>query len=187
VDVPRTLLVTNDYRPAWRDPAHAEALVRLLPPTGSRSCVRARGRDAFDDAAPYRVPPARTLPVAPPRRGAPPHEAVRSFGPRWSCSARSTARLLGPSLRRPGPLYSRRRTGSNTGSRSRPGPRARPARHVAGGAGAGDVQRVHRAVVRTAVPDDVPVSVMYPARISRRSARLPYADLTELHASPTAR
>ena len=188
MDVPRTLLVTNDYPPRVGGIQRTlEALVRCLPPDRvAVLCPNAEGGDAFDAGrAVRRGPPARTLPLAGPRRaGAASTRRFGRSGPRWSCSARSTrSRLLGPSLAETGTPYLAAAHGFEYWLSIAPGTHALVRRATSRAARVPVMCSAFIArVVRTAVPDDVPVSVMYPgADLEAFRPDLPYEDLTELH------
>ncbi len=187
MDVPRTLLVTNDYPPRVGGIQRTlEALVRCLPPDRvAVLCPNAEGGDAFDEAAPYAVDrqPERFLwPVPDVRRRL--HEAVRSFGAEVVLfGAVYPLALLGPSLAETGTPYLAAAHGFEYWLSISPGTHALVRRATSRAARvpvmcSGFIARV----VRTAVPDDVPVSVMYPgADLEAFRPDLPYEDLTELH------
>ena len=187
MDVPRTLLVTNDYPPRVGGIQRTlEALVRCLPPDRvAVLCPNAEGGDAFDEAAPYAVDrqPERFLwPVPDVRRRL--HEAVRSFGAEVVLfGAVYPLALLGPSLAETGTPYLAAAHGFEYWLSIAPGTHALVRRATSRAARvpvmcSGFIARV----VRTAVPDDVPVSVMYPgADLEAFRPDLPYEDLTELH------
>ena len=187
MDVPRTLLVTNDYPPRVGGIQRTlEALVRCLPPDRvAVLCPNAEGGGAFDEAAPYAVDrqPERFLwPVPDVRRRL--HEAVRSFGAEVVLfGAVYPLALLGPSLAETGTPYLAAAHGFEYWLSIAPGTHALVRRATSRAARvpvmcSGFIARV----VRTAVPDDVPVSVMYPgADLEAFRPDLPYEDLTELH------
>ena len=149
MDVPRTLLVTNDYPPRVGGIQRTlEALVRCFPADRvAVLCPDAEGAAAFDEAAPYEVfrQPERFLwPVPDVRRRV--HEAVRSFGAEVVLfGAVYPLALLGPVAgggRHPVPRGGAR---LRVLALDRAGhPRAGAAGDVPGVSGAGDVQQVHR-------------------------------------------
>jgi phosphatidylinositol alpha-1,6-mannosyltransferase len=187
VDVPRTLLVTNDYPPRVGGIQRTlEALVNELP--GDRVavfCPDTDGAEAFDTAAPYRVlrQPERFL-WPTPEVGRRVRAAARGFAAEVVLfGATYPLALLGPGLARRGIPYL---TGAHGfeywlsiapvahGLLRRASSRAS---HVAVMCSA-FVARV----VRTAVPDEVPVSVLYPgADVERFRPDLPFEDLRERH------
>ena len=187
MDVPRTLLVTNDYPPRVGGIQRTlEALVRCFPPDRvAVLCPSAEGGDAFDDAAPYTVfrQPERFLwPV--PDVGRRLHEAVRSFGAEVVLfGAVYPLALLGPSLAETGTPYLAAAHGFEYWLSIAPGTHALVRRATSRAARVPVMCSAFIArVVRTAVPDDVPVSVMYPgADLEAFRPDLPYEDLTELH------
>ncbi len=187
MDVPRTLLVTNDYPPRVGGIQRTlEALVRCLPPDRvAVLCPNAEGGDAFDEAAPYAVDrqPERFLwPVPDVRRRL--HEAVRSFGAEVVLfGAVYPLALLGPSLAETGTPYLAAAHGFEYWLSIAPGTHALVRRATSRAARVPVMCSAFIArVVRTAVPDDVPVSVMYPgADLEAFRPDLPYEDLTELH------
>jgi phosphatidylinositol alpha-1,6-mannosyltransferase len=187
VDVPRTLLVTNDYPPRVGGIQRTlEALVRCFPPDRiAVLCPNAEGGGAFDDAAPYTVlrQPERFLwPVRDAARRL--HEAVRSFGAEVVLfGAVYPLALLGPSLAETGTPYLAAAHGFEYWLSIAPGTHALVRRATSRAARVPVMCSAFIArVVRTAVPDDVPVSVMYPgADLEAFRPDLPYEDLTELH------
>jgi phosphatidyl-myo-inositol dimannoside synthase len=187
VDVPRTLLVTNDYPPRVGGIQRTlEALVRRLPPDRvAVLCPNADGADAFDRAAPYAVyrRPERFLwPFPEVRRGL--HQAVRSFGADVVLfGAVYPLALLGPGLAETGTPYLAAAHGFEYWLSIAPGTHALVRRATARAARVPVMCSAFIArVVRTAVPDDVPVSVMYPgADLEAFRPDLPYGDLTDLH------
>jgi phosphatidyl-myo-inositol dimannoside synthase len=187
VDVPRTLLVTNDYPPRVGGIQRTlEALVRCFPPDRvAVLCPNAEGGDAFDGAAPYTVfrQPERFLwPARDVARRL--HEAVRSFGAEVVLfGAVYPLALLGPSLAETGTPYLAAAHGFEYWLSIAPGTHALVRRATSRAARVPVMCSAFIArVVRTAVPDDVPVSVMYPgADLEAFRPDLPYEDLTELH------
>jgi phosphatidyl-myo-inositol dimannoside synthase len=187
VDVPRTLLVTNDYAPRVGGIQRTlEALVRRIPPDRvAVLCPNAEGGGAFDEAAPYAVyrQPERFLwPVPDMRRRL--HEAVRSFGAEVVLfGAVYPLALLGPSLAETGTPYLAAAHGFEYWLSIAPGTHALVRRATSRAARVPVMCSAFIArVVRTAVPDEVPVSVMYPgADLEAFRPDLAYEDLTELH------
>jgi len=187
VDVPRTLLVTNDYPPQVGGIQRTlEALVRRLPPDRvAVLCPNAEGGDVFDRAAPYPVyrQPERFLwPLPEVRRRL--HQAVRSFGADVVLfGAVYPLALLGPSLAETGTPYLAAAHGFEYWLSIAPGTHALVRRATARAARVPVMCSAFIArVVRTAVPDNVPVSVMYPgADLEAFRPDLPYGDLTDLH------
>jgi phosphatidyl-myo-inositol dimannoside synthase len=187
VDVPRTLLVTNDYPPQVGGIQRTlEALVRRLPPDRvAVLCPNAEGGNAFDRAAPYAVyrQPERFLwPLPEVRRRL--HEAIRSFGAEVVLfGAVYPLALLGPGLAETGTPYLAAAHGFEYWLSIAPGTHALVRSATARAARVPVMCSAFIArVVRTAVPDDVPVSVMYPgADLEAFRPDLPYGDLTDLH------
>ena len=187
MDVPRTLLVTNDYPPQVGGIQRTlEALVRRLPPDRvAVLCPNAEGGDVFDRAAPYPVyrQPERFLwPLPEVRRRL--HQAVRSFGADVVLfGAVYPLALLGPSLAETGTPYLAAAHGFEYWLSIGPGTHALVRRATARAARVPVMCSAFIArVVRTAVPDNVPVSVMYPgADLEAFRPDLPYGDLTDLH------
>jgi phosphatidylinositol alpha-1,6-mannosyltransferase len=187
VEVPRTLLVTNDYPPRVGGIQRTlEALVRCFPPDRvAVLCPDAEGGGAFDEAAPYAVyrQPERFLwPV--PDVGRRVYEAVRSFEAEVVLfGAVYPLALLGPSLAQTGSPYLAAAHGFEYWLSIAPGTHALVRRATSRAARVPVMCSAFIArVVRTAVPDDVPVSVMYPgADLEAFRPDLPYEDLTELH------
>ena len=187
MDVPRTLLVTNDYPPQVGGIQRTlEALVRRLPPDRvAVLCPNAEGGDAFDRAAPYAVyrqPEIFLWPLPEVRRRL--HQAVRSFGADVVLfGAVYPLALLGPSLAETGTPYLAAAHGFEYWLSIAPGTHALVRRATSRAARVPVMCSAFIArVVRTAVPDDVPVSVMYPgADLEVFRPDLPYEDLTDLH------
>jgi phosphatidylinositol alpha-1,6-mannosyltransferase len=187
VDVPRTLLVTNDYPPRVGGIQRTlEALVRCFPADRvAVLCPEAEGAAAFDEAAPYEVfrQPERFLwPVLDVRRRV--HEAVRSFGAEVVLfGAVYPLALLGPSLAEAGTPYLAAAHGFEYWLSIAPGTHALVRRATSRASRVPVMcSRFIARVVRTAVPEGVPVSVMYPgADLKAFRPDLPSADLTELH------
>jgi phosphatidyl-myo-inositol dimannoside synthase len=187
VDVPRTLLVTNDYPPQVGGIQRTlEALVGRLPPDRvAVLCPNAEGGDAFDRAAPYdvyRQPEIFLWPLPEVRRRL--RQAVRSFGADVVLfGAVYPLALLGPSLAETGTPYLAAAHGFEYWLSIAPGTHALVRRATSRAARVPVMCSAFIArVVRTAVPDDVPVSVMYPgADLEVFRPDLPYQDLTDLH------
>jgi phosphatidyl-myo-inositol dimannoside synthase len=187
VDVPRTLLVTNDYPPRVGGIQRTlEALVRCFPADRvAVLCPDADGAAAFDEAAPYEVfrQPERFLwPVLDVRRRV--HEAVRSFGAEVVLfGAVYPLALLGPSLAEAGTPYLAAAHGFEYWLSIAPGTHALVRRATSRASRVPVMcSRFIARVVRTAVPQGVPVSVMYPgADLEVFRPDLPFSDLTELH------
>ena len=187
MDVPRTLLVTNDYPPRVGGIQRTlEALVRCFPADRvAVLCPEAEGAAAFDEAASYEVfrQPERFLwPVPDVRRRV--HEAVRSFGAEVVLfGAVYPLALLGPSLAEAGTPYLAAAHGFEYWLSIAPGTHALVRRATSRASRVPVMcSRFIARVVRTAVPEGVPVSVMYPgADLKAFRPDLPSADLTELH------
>ena len=187
MDVPRTLLVTNDYPPRVGGIQRTlEALVRCFPADRvAVLCPDAEGAAAFDEAAPYEVfrQPERFLwPVPDVRRRV--HEAVRSSGAEVVLfGAVYPLALLGPSLAEAGTPYLAAAHGFEYWLSIAPGTHALVRRATSRASRVPVMcSRFIARVVRTAVPQGVPVSVMYPgADLEAFRPDLPFADLTELH------
>ena len=187
MDVPRTLLITNDYPPRVGGIQRTlEALVRCFPADRvAVLCPEAEGAAAFDEAAPYEVfrQPERFLwPVLDVRRRV--HEAVRSFGAEVVLfGAVYPLALLGPSLAEAGTPYLAAAHGFEYWLSIAPGTHALVRRATSRASRVPVMcSRFIARVVRTAVPEGVPVSVMYPgADLEAFRPDLPSADLTELH------
>ena len=187
MDVPRTLLVTNDYPPRVGGIQRTlEALVRCFPADRvAVLCPDAEGAGAFDEAATYEVfrQPERFLwPVPDVRRRV--HEAVRSFGAEVVLfGAVYPLALLGHSLAEAGTPYLAAAHGFEYWLSIAPGTHALVRRATSRAARVPVMcSRFIARVVRTAVPQGVAVSVMYPgADLDVFRPDLPSADLTELH------
>ena len=188
MDVPKTLLVTNDYPPRVGGIQRTlEALVRRFPPDRiAVVCPAFEGAAAFDEAAPYPVfrrassflwptpPVARAVRDAIDRSGA----EVVLFGATYPLG------LLGPGLAKAGIPYLSAAHGFEYWLSIAPGShRGHAPRHVAGRARAGDVlARSSLASSGPPSPSGVPVSVMYPgADISAFRPDLPFDDLRARH------
>jgi phosphatidyl-myo-inositol dimannoside synthase len=187
VDVPRTLLITNDYAPRVGGIQRTlEALVRQLPPDRvAVLCPEHEGASAFDEAAPYRVfrQPERFL-WPTPDVGRRVRDAVSEFGAEVVLfGATYPLALLGPALARSGMPYVAAAHGFEYWLSISPGPHAllRRAASLASWVPVMCSRFVAR-VVRTAVPDRVPVSVLYPgADVEAFRPELPTADIRARH------
>lgn len=187
MDVPRTLLVTNDYPPRVGGIQRTlEALVRHLPADRvAVVCPASEDSGDFDERAPYRIfrQPERFL--WPTREvGRRVHDAVEAFGAEVVLfGATYPLALLGPGLARRGIPYVSAAHGFEYWLSVAPGPHALLRRAT------GRASRVAvmcsafiARVVRTAVPDPVPVSVLYPgADLDTFRPDLPFEDLLERH------
>jgi phosphatidylinositol alpha-1,6-mannosyltransferase len=187
VDVPRTLLVTNDYPPRVGGIQRTlEALVRRFPP--DRIAVLCPDWDdaaAFDAAAPYRVlrQPERFL-VPTPEAAARVRDAVERTGSEVVLfGATYPLGLLGPGLARRGVPYLSAAHGFEYWLSIAPGTHALVRRATRAAARVPVMCSAFIArVVRTAVPSHVPVSVMYPgADTEAFRPDLPVQDLRERH------
>ena len=167
MDVPRTLLVTNDYPPSVGGIQRTlEALVRELP--ADRVSVFCPSHDdgpVYDARVPYRVlrqPEPFLWPT--PGMGRRVHEAVRVTGAEVVLfGATYPLAMLGPRLAKAGVPYLSAAHGFEYWLSIAPGTHA-AMRHATSRADRVPVMcsAFIARVVRTAVPDDVPVSVMYP-------------------------
>ena len=187
MDVPRTLLVTNDYPPSVGGIQRTlESLVRRFPPDRvAVLCPDAHGAAGVDGSAPYRVfrQPERFL-WPTPDVGRRLQEAVRSFGADVVLfGAVYPLALLGPSLAEAGTPYLAAAHGFEYWLSISPGTHALVRRATSRAARVPVMCSAFIArVVRTAVPDGVPVSVMYPgADVEAFRPDLPYADLRQAH------
>jgi phosphatidylinositol alpha-1,6-mannosyltransferase len=187
VDVPRTLLVTNDYPPRVGGIQRTlESLVRRFPPDRvAVLCPDADGAGGVDGSAPYRVfrQPERFL-WPTPDVGRRLHAAVRSFEADVVLfGAVYPLALLGPSLAEAGTPYLAAAHGFEYWLSISPGTHALVRRATSRAARVPVMCSAFIArVVRTAVPDGVPVSVMYPgADVEAFRPDLPYADLRQAH------
>ncbi len=187
MDLPRTLLVTNDYPPSVGGIQRTlESLVRRFPPDRvAVFCPDAGGADRLDEAAPYRMfrQPERFL-WPTPDVGRRIHEAVRTFEAEVVLfGAIYPLALLGPSLAQAGTPYLAAAHGFEYWLSIAPGAHALVRRATSRASRVPVMcSRFIARVVRTAVPDAVPVSVMYPgADLEAFRPDLPYADLLESH------
>lgn len=187
MDVPRTLLVTNDYPPAVGGIQRTlEALVRQLPPDRiSVLCPDRDGAAALDDEAAYRVfrqPEGFLWPR--PDVGRRVEQAAREVGAEVVLfGAVYPLAVLGPRLASSGLPYVTAAHGFEYWLSIAPGTHA-AVRYATSKAArvavmcSGFVART----VRTAVPRRVPVSVLYPgADVEAFRPGLPTGDLRERH------
>jgi len=167
VDVPRTLLVTNDYPPRVGGIQRTlDALVRCFPPDRiAVFCPSFEGAEAYDAAVPHRVfrqPEAFVWPT--PEIGRRVSDAAAEHGAEVVLfGATYPLGLLGPRLAGSGMPYLSAAHGFEFWLSIAPGSHALMRRAT------GRASRVPvmcsafiARVVRTAVPERVPVSVMYP-------------------------
>jgi len=186
VDVPRTLLVANDYPPSVGGIQRTlEALVRRLPADRvAVLCPDSEGAEAFDAAAPYRVfrQPERFLW---PTRGVARRveEAAAEFAAEAvAFGAVYPLALLGRRLARAGLPYVALAHGFEYWLSLAPGTHALMRRATGLASRVAVCSTFIARVVRTAVPDPVPVSVMYPgADVETFHPDLPFEDLKERH------
>ena len=187
MDVPRTLLVTNDYPPRVGGIQRTlEALMKHLPAERVNVlCADWDGAEAFDATAPYRVlrQPERFL-WPTPEMTARVADAVRDtsaevvlFGATYPLG------LLGPGLARRGIPYLAAAHGFEYWLSIAPGAHALMRRATARASRVPVMCSAFIArVVRTAVPDGVPVSVLYPgADTDVFHPGLPVEDLRQRH------
>ena len=187
MDVPRTLLVTNDYAPRVGGIQRTlEALVRQLPPDRvAVLCPQHEGAAAFDEAVPYRMfrQPERFLwPTA--EIGRRLRHAVAEFGAEVVLfGATYPLALLGPGLARSGTPYVAAAHGFEYWLSISPGAHALMRRATSRASWVPVMcSRFVARVVRTAVPSHVPVSVLYPgADHDAFRPELPTADIRAEH------
>jgi phosphatidylinositol alpha-1,6-mannosyltransferase len=187
VDVPRTLLVTNDYPPRVGGIQRTlEALVSRLPTDRvAVLCPDADGAPAFDADAPYEVfrqPEGFLWPIPDVRRRL--HEAVGEFGADVVLfGATYPLAPLGPSLADAGTPYLTAAHGFEYWLSIAPGTHALMRWATSRAARVPVMCSAFIArVVRTAVPNGVPVSVMYPgADLERFRPDLAHEDLRDAH------
>ncbi len=187
MDIPRTLLVTNDFPPRVGGIQRTlHALVGELPP--DRVAVwapRCEGWEAFDAAEPYEVirephgfmwPTPMTLSRAREILAATGAEVVL-FGDAFPLAA------LGPTLAREGTPYLVAAHGFDYWLSLTPGPHLMLSRMTARASRVPVMCSAFVArVVRTAVPEDVPVSVLYPgADVDRFRPDLDPTEVLERH------
>jgi phosphatidylinositol alpha-1,6-mannosyltransferase len=187
VDVPRTLVVTNDYPPRVGGIQRTlEALVRQLPPDRvAVLCPVWEGSVPFDAEAGYRIfrqPERFVWPT--PDAGRRIRAAVAEFGAEVVLfGATYPLAVLGPAIARRGTPYLSAAHGFEYWLSIAPGAHA-ALRHATSRASRVPVMcsAFIARVVRTAVPDDVPVSVMYPgADTDAFHPDLPFEDLRARH------
>jgi phosphatidylinositol alpha-1,6-mannosyltransferase len=187
VEVPRTLLVTNDYPPRIGGIQRTlEALVRQLPPDRvAVLCPDSEGAEAFDAQTAYRVfrRPERFLWPRPEIWRAI-GEVAGGFGAEVVLfGATYPLGLLGPRLAKAGTPYLAAAHGFEYWLSIAPGTHALVRRATSRAARVPVMCSAFVArVVRTAVPRPVPVSVLYPgADIHAFHPDLPFEDLRERH------
>jgi phosphatidylinositol alpha-1,6-mannosyltransferase len=187
VDVPKTLVVTNDYPPRVGGIQRTlEALVRQLPPERvAVLCPAWPGGDGFDGEAPYRVlrQPERFLWPTPDAG-----RRVRAAVAEWGAEvvlfgATYPLAALGPAVARRGTPYLSAAHGFEYWLSIAPGAHALVRRSTARAARVPVMCSEFIArVVRTAVPDRVPVSVLYPgADADAFHPDLPVDDVRDRH------
>ena len=187
MEVPRTLVVTNDYPPRVGGIQRTlEALVRQLPPDRvAVMCPQHEGAGAFDGAAPYRVfrqPEGFLWPT--PEVGRRMRDAVFEFGAEVVLfGATYPLALLGPGLARSGTPYVAAAHGFEYWLSISPGPHALLRRATSRASWVPVMcSRFVARVVRTAVPGRVPVSVLYPgADVEAFRPDLATADIRARH------
>ena len=183
MDVPRTLLVTNDYPPRVGGIQRTlEALVRRLPPDRvAVLCPQHEGAGAFDEAAPYRLfrqPEGFLWPT--PEVAHRVRDAVFEFGAEVVLfGATYPLALTGPSLAEAGIPYVAAAHGFEYWLSIAPGTHTLMRRATSRAARVAVMCSAFIArTVRTAVPTDVPVSVLYPgADVERFRPDLETADI----------
>jgi phosphatidylinositol alpha-1,6-mannosyltransferase len=187
VDVPRTLLVTNDYPPRVGGIQRTlEALVKRFPPDRvAVVCPSFEGDADFDARAPYRVlrqPGSFLWPTSAVGRQV--AAAARSFEADVVLfGATYPLGLLGPGLAGAGTPYVSAAHGFEYWLSIAPGAHALMRRATARASRVAVMCSAFIArVVRTAVPSGVQVSVMYPgADIETFRLDLPFEDLKARH------
>jgi phosphatidylinositol alpha-1,6-mannosyltransferase len=187
VDVPMTLVVTNDYPPRVGGIQRTlEALVRELPPDRvAVVCPSWDGAERFDRSSPYRVfrQPERFL-WPTPDAGRRIRAAVAETGAEVVLfGATYPLAVLGPAIARRGTPYLSAAHGFEYWLSIAPGAHSilRRATSRAARVPVMCSEFIGR-VVRTAVPDRVPVSVMYPgADVGAFHPDLPVDDLRARH------
>jgi phosphatidylinositol alpha-1,6-mannosyltransferase len=187
VDIPRTLLVTNDYPPRIGGIQRTlHALMRELPP--GKSVIFApkwEGAEAFDAAEPYQVVrQPRTFVWPTPRIARRVDEVVRDTGAEVVLfGAIYPLAMLGPGIAKRGTHYLAAAHGFEYWLSLAPGTHGlmRFATSRASRVAVMCSASIAR-VVRTAVSDRVPVSVMYPgADVDRFHPDLPTEEVRERH------
>lgn len=187
MDVPRTLLVTNDYPPRVGGIQRTlGALAAELPADRvAVVCPASDGDGAFDAEAAYRVfrQPERFLWPTPDVAGRVAFAASEFGAEVVLFGATYPLALLGPRLARRGTPYLASAHGFEYWLSIAPGAHSLVRRATSLAARVPVMCSAFIArVVRTAVPDEVPVSVLYPgADVDRFHPDLPFEDLTEAH------
>jgi phosphatidylinositol alpha-1,6-mannosyltransferase len=187
VEVPRTLVVTNDYPPRVGGIQRTlEALVRRFPPDRvTVLCPSWDGAAAFDAAAPYAVARQEARFLWPTPRVARRIESVaRDVGAEVVVfGATYPLALAGPRLARRGIPYLSAAHGFEYWLSIAPGAHELLGRATSKAARVPVMCSAFIArVVRTAVPDPVPVSVMYPGADEEAfHPHLPVEDIRERH------
>jgi phosphatidyl-myo-inositol dimannoside synthase len=187
MDAPRTLVVTNDFPPRVGGIQRTlEALVRRFPADRiAVLCPDAEGSAGFDEAAPYRVfrQPERFL--WPTRDiGRRVRSAIGEFGAEVVLfGAIYPLALLGPGLAGSGTPFLAAAHGFEYWLSIAPGTHALVRRATSQAARVPVMCSVFIArVVRAAVPDRVPVSVLYPgADLDLFRPDLPFGDVLQRH------
>jgi phosphatidylinositol alpha-1,6-mannosyltransferase len=186
VEVPRTLLVTNDFPPRVGGIQRMlEALVRQLPAERiAVLCPHHDGAEAFDAHVPYRVfrQPERFLWPTPDVARRVVEAAARFEAQVVAFGAVYPLALLGPRLARLGLPYVAIAHGFEYWLSLAPGTHALMRRATGRASRVAACSGFIARVVRTAVPDRVPVSVLYPgADVDVFRPDLPFEDLKERH------
>ena len=187
MDAPRTLVVTNDFPPRVGGIQRTlEALVRRFPADRiAVLCPDAEGSAGFDEAAPYRVfrQPERFLwPTRDISRRV--RSAIGEFGAEVVLfGAIYPLALLGPGLAGSGTPFLAAAHGFEYWLSIAPGTHALVRRATSQAARVPVMCSVFIArVVRAAVPDRVPVSVLYPgADLDLFRPDLPFGDVLQRH------
>ncbi len=186
MDVPKTLVITNDYPPRVGGIQRTlHSLVRELPPERvSVFAPRWEGSEAFDAGEPYEVfrePREFVWPRAETRRRV--DEVIRASGAEVVLfGATYPLAMLGPGLAKRGIPYVTSAHGFEYWLSLAPGTHGLM-RHATSRASRVAVCSAFIArVVRTAVPNPVPVSVLYPgADVEAFRADLPVGEIRRRH------
>lgn len=186
MEVPRTLLVANDFPPGVGGIQRMlEALVRELPPERiAVLCPHHDGAEAFDAGAPYRIfrQAERYLWPTPDVARRVVEAAARFEAQVVAFGAVYPLALLGPRLARLGRPYVAIAHGFEYWLSLAPGTHALMRRATGRASRVAVCSGFVARVVRTAVPDRVPVSVLYPgADVDTFRPDLPFEDLKERH------
>lgn len=186
MDLPRTLLVTNDFPPRVGGIQRTlEALAREFPADRfAVLCPDRGGSEAFDAEAAYRVYRQQEPFLWPtPAVGRRVEEAALGFGAEVVLfGAVYPLALLGPRLARAGLPYAALAHGFEYWLSLAPGTHALMRRATGRAARVAACSTFIARVVRTAVPEPVPVSVLYPgANVETFRPDLEYEDLTQRH------